>query len=190
MKLIQSPNASESAGHKQPLINRASLGTAAFIAGLCISPNAVAQSTGNSTTRVLTPITVTNINDLNFGRIIPGSATSIIRLRRNTGASRIMRGDALPIGGTVERAEFVIAADASTNVQITLPNSVNLVRSGGTEVMRVNRFRLNGGGGRTVNRSIDNNGLLSVLVSAQLRIFPAQAAGVYRGNYDVTVEYN
>ena len=161
-----------------------------LIASLCLSTTASAQSQGNANTRVLTPITVTNNSDMNFGRVVPGDITTILRITRNTGIPNIIRGDAQPIGGTVQRAEFLIAAEPSANVQITLPSRINITRDGGTEIMRVNRFRINNGGQSTVTRSIDSDGTLTVFVSAQLRIFSGQTAGVYRGNYDVTVEYN
>ncbi len=175
---------------KKLFIQKASIGAAMLIAGLCLSATASAQSRANVNTRVLTPLTIANTNDLNFGRIIPGTVRSTIRLGRDNGVLTVVDGDALPIGGTVERAGFTIVADPSTRVQITLPNTLNIVRVGGTETMRVNRFRLDGRGGRAARRNIDNSGILNILVSAQLLVLPTQAAGVYRANYDVTVEYN
>lgn len=165
---------------------------AAFAAAMILfgMGNAHAQSRASTSTQVLTPITVGNNNDLNFGNIVPGSAQSIIRINRNNGAIAVQSGNAVLFGGTVERAEFLITGDPFTRVQISLPRSLELVRSGGTETMRVNRFRMNGNGGRIARRNIDDIGSLSVLVSAQLRVRPQQAAGIYRGTYEMTVEYN
>lgn len=190
MELILSSHVQDMGANKKLFIQKAFIGATTLIAGLCLSSTASAQSQGNVNTRVLTPITVTNDNDMNFGRIVPGTVRSVIRIGRNNGALNIRSGDARPIGGTVERAGFTIVADPSTRVQITLPNRLNLVRVGGTETMRVNRFRLDGRGGRRPRRNIDISGVLNILVSAQIRVLPSQAPGIYRANYDVTVEYN
>lgn len=190
MKLNLLSNDADMKASKKLSIPKISLQATMLVAGLCLSPSVAAQSQGNANTSVLTPITVTNGNDMNFGRVVPGDIVTIVRINRNSGAAEIIRGDSIHVGGTVQRAEFIIAAEPSANVQITLPDRIDIIRDGGTENMRVNRFRLNDGGGSTVTRSIENDGALTVFVSAQLRVFSGQAAGVYRGTYDVTVEYN
>lgn len=158
--------------------------------GACaLSSAAHAQDSGTVNTQVVTPLTVTNQTGMNFGRITSGALVSEIRIRRNNNGLNIRAGDALPLGGTSQRAEFTIAAEPLTSVQITLPQNIN-IQNGNGDTMLVRRFRLNGGGGRIVSRSIDNSGGLSIFVSAQLRIQAAQNTGVYSGNYDVTVEYN
>jgi len=164
-----------------------------MIGCLCLSMasgSAYAQSSGNAGTRVLAPVTITNVNELNFGRIIPGSIRSVIRMGRNSGDLTVRNGNAVPIGGTVQRAEFIINADPLTSVQITLPTTLDIIHSSGSDDMRLNRFRLNGRGGRIASRNIDNSGILSILVSGQLRVLPNQTPGLYSANYDVTVEYN
>lgn len=163
------------------------LGLSCF--GMMMSGAAHAQQSASVSTRILTPLTVTNQNGMNFGRITAGAALSEIRIRRNNNGLNIRAGDALPLGGTVQRAEFIIAADPLTSVQITLPLNINIQNANGNSML-VRRFRINGGGGRVVSRNIDNDGTLSIFVSAQLRIQAAQAVGVYSGNYDVIVEYN
>ncbi len=160
-----------------------------FVGMAMMSGAAYAQQSFPASTRVLTPLTVTNQNDLNFGRIVAGTSRSNIRIRRNNNNLNIINGDATPVGGTVQRAGFIIAAEPLTSVQVTLPQNINIRNSNG-DTMLVRRFRLNGGGGRIVSRNIDNSGNLSIFVSAQLRIEPTQAVGVYNGSYEVTVEYN
>ena len=190
MKSTLLPYAVNLKASKKLSVSRISLQATMLIAGLCLSPSVAAQSQADVNTRVLTPITVTNGNDMNFGRVVPGDIVTIVRIDRNSGAADIIRGDSIHVGGTVQRAEFIITAEPSANVQITLPDRIDIIRDGGTENMRVNRFRLNNGGGSTVTRSIESDGSLTVFVSAQLRVFSGQTAGVYRGTYDVTVEYN
>ncbi len=164
--------------------------TALVLSGILSSGTALAQSTGDASTTIVTPLSIVNNSDLNFGRIIPGSVRSILRIGRNDGSLDVRVGDAIPVGGTIQRAAFVIVADPLTRVQITLPQTLNLLNTSGAGELRVNRFRLNGRGGRRTNRNIDASGILPILVSAQLRVLPSQAAGIYQANYDVTVEYN
>lgn len=154
-----------------------------------LSSAAYAQQNFPASTRVLTPLTVTNQSDMNFGRITPGTTQSLIRIRRGINTAVVRSGDARLAGGTVQRAEFTITADPLTSVQISLPRNINLQNSAG-DTMRINTFRLNNGGGRISSRTIDSSGNLSVFVSALLRVEPSQAAGVYNGSYEVTVEYN
>lgn len=160
------------------------------VAAAIVMSSSSAHAQYRMSMRVLTPITVNNNNDLNFGNISPGTVVSVIRIDNDTGAITVESGDAVLFGGTVERAEFLITADPLTRVQISLPRTLELVRNGGTEILTVNRFRLNGNGRRNVRRNIDESGSLTVFVSAQLQVPPQQAAGVYRGSYDMTVEYN
>ncbi len=160
-----------------------------FIVLTMMSNSAYAQQTLPASTRVLTPLTVTNQSDMNFGRIVPGTVQSTVRIRRGINAAIVRSGDARLAGGTVQRAEFTITADPLTSVQISLPRNINLQNSAG-DIMRINTFRLNNGGGRISSRNVDSSGNLSVFVSALLRVEPSQAAGVYNGSYEVTVEYN
>ena len=122
---------------------------------------------------------------MDFGTIIPGTARSRIRINPNDASTTVL-GDALLVGGTVTTGDFRITGTADERVRITISqNRIDLVRDGGTETMRVNRFRLDGGR----NRFLNAVGEASVSVGGQLRVEPNQAAGIYRGTFNVSVDY-
>ena len=160
-----------------------------FIGSAMMSSVAYAQQNLPATTRVLTPLTVTNETDMNFGRIIPGTTRSTIRIFRGNDTAVVRSGNATLVGGTVRRAELTITADPLASVQITLPRNIDIQNSAG-DTMQINAFRLNNGGGRVSRRNVDSSGNLTIFVSGLLSVEPSQAVGIYNGNYEVIVEYN
>ncbi|APG62099.1 hypothetical protein LPB140_03940 [Sphingorhabdus lutea] len=161
------------------------LAGALLLANLPAISSAHAQSMGTSRTTVVKPLSIVSINDLSFGRIIPGTANSNIRIDEDNGNINIASGNATLAGGTVSRGEFTIVADPNTQVRITLPNRTFLNNNSGPQQMRVNRFRLDG----PRNRNIGASGTLNFAIGAQLRVGANQAQGIYTGTFDVTVDY-
>lgn len=162
-----------------------------IIISLFMASHANAQSTGNVDIEVVRPLTIANISDMSFGNIIPGTLRSDITMEQDDGSLFVRNGNAILAGGTVQRAQFVITGEASSQIQISFPNRLNLVRSGGNETIQLNRFRINGSNQvRDITTNIDESGVLPIFVSAQIRVNPQQATGIYRTTYDVTVEYN
>lgn len=153
-------------------------------AGLVASP-AMAQEEATTDVEIRSAVTVQNGQGLDFGRIIPGAGTSRIRINPNNGSLNIL-GDAVAAGGSVTPAQFSVAGSGNQRVRISLgSNQVTLTRDGGSETMRLNRFRLDG----RRNRSLNNDGDLDFAVGGQLRVLANQAAGTYRGTFNVTVDY-
>ncbi|WOE75139.1 DUF4402 domain-containing protein [Alterisphingorhabdus coralli] len=153
-------------------------------AGLMVSP-ALAQEEARADATIRTALTIENVQGLDFGRIIPGTGNSRIRINPNNGNLTI-RGNAVAAGGTPDRARFSISGSANQRVRISLvQRRVTLTREGGSETMRLNRFRLDG----RRNRRLDDSGNLDFAVGGQLRVRRNQAAGVYRGTFNVTVDY-
>lgn len=136
--------------------------------------------------KVLDPATVQNEEPMDFGTIIPGTTESIIRINQDNGRTALIRGDASVVGGAPQAATFNITGEPNENVRVTLSqNSINLVRVGGTEMMRINRFRISGGRDKT----LDASGAARFSVGGQIRIDANQAGGVYQGSFALTVNY-
>lgn len=147
--------------------------------------SAFAQEEGRADVTIRAAVTVENNQGLDFGRIIPGTGNSRIRINPRNGNLTIL-GNAVAAGGTPDRALFSVRGSNNQRVRISLnQRRVTLTRDGGSETMRLNRFRLDG----RRNRLLDNTGDLDFAVGGQLRVRRNQAAGVYRGTFNVTVDY-
>lgn len=144
-----------------------------------------ANSGGDTTANIRQPVTVTKTADLDFGTFIPGTANSIFRLNPRNGNMTQRSGDAIAYGGTPIPASFNVTGTAGLRVQITRDqNRIFITRDGGTETMRINRFRYD-----RRRKRLDASGETNFAVGGQIRIGPNQAAGTYSGTFGVTVEY-
>jgi hypothetical protein len=140
---------------------------------LCTSP-ALAQFTGRGNVEIMAPVTVENDAPMDFGNIIPGTTVSRLRIDQDSGELTLFSGNA------------TIAGDPNERVRVSLSqNRVDLVRLGGTETLRINRFRV--GGGR--NKFLDASGTAQFAIGGQIRVTANQAGGVYQGSFALTVDY-
>ncbi|GAB5480526.1 MAG: hypothetical protein Pars92KO_02830 [Parasphingorhabdus sp.] len=143
------------------------------------------SASGEAMATLNTAITITKNADLDFGDFIPGTSNSLFRLNPRNGNLNQRSGDAIAIGGGHQAASFTVTGTPSLRVRITRgQNRIFLVRDGGTETMRINRFRFNGR-----RRFLDASGEATYLVGGQIRVGPNQVAGTYRGTFNVTVDY-
>ena len=164
------------------------------LAGLAISgafafPGGAAQAqsmTNTANVNISSAVTIQKDDDLRFGDIIPGTTTSRFRVDPVTAAITQPAGDATHVGGSVSTAKFTISGTPLLRVRLTFgANRIFLTRVGGTEQLRVNRFRRDG----PANRFLDAAGKATYAVGAQLRVFPTAVAGTYTGSFNVTVDY-
>ncbi len=134
-------------------------------------------------------ITVVKNSDLLFGNFIAGTTNSNFRMHAVTGNLIQQSGNAVSIGGAQSRASFTATGTpfAQANIRRS-QNSINIVRDGGSETMRVDNFWLGNSGGLR-DQILDAAGQATYFVGGRLRIGPNQAAGTYRGTFSVTIEY-
>lgn len=163
---------------------------------LAMSVNAQAQvsatATATATATILNPITITKTTDLNFGIISPGATAGTVLLTPAPVAVRVGAGGVtLPVAtpGTVTAAHFNITGTTLSTYAITLPSSVTLTRTSGSETMTASSFTSTPSGtGILIGAGL---GLDNVYVGATLAVAAAQVPGVYvSGNFNVTVNYN
>ncbi|WOE75140.1 DUF4402 domain-containing protein [Alterisphingorhabdus coralli] len=161
-------------------------GLAIATVAFCIAATpAAAQETGTSEVQIRRAIVIENNQAMDFGRIIPGDDSSSVRIMPENG-NTIVNGNAILAGGTISPAQFTVRGTAEERVQITVrTRRVDLARAGGSEVMPLSSFRLDGNRGRV----LDQNGEMTFAVGGLLRIAGDQAAGVYSGTFTVTVDY-
>jgi Domain of unknown function (DUF4402) len=137
-------------------------------------------------TRITVPVTLTNSAGLDFGRIIPGVATSTLRIPQTSDTIVLVTGNAVIVGSPISRARFTFTAPPTSRVRIRLPGAQQLIRVGGTQQIRIDQFRQDGPAVRTVPAS----GSVTFNVGARLRILAGQASGQYVGTFNVTADYN
>lgn len=159
-------------------------------AWLAFAQPVLAQSdTGEARVDLVQPITVVKNSDLNFGNFIAGTTNSSFRIDAVNGIMSQLNGDAISIGGTQSRASFTATGRPFEQANIRrVQNSINIVRVGGTETMRVDNFWLGNRAGLR-DQTLDASGQATYFVGGRLRIGANQAAGAYRGNFDVTIDY-
>lgn len=148
-----------------------------------------ASTNGQTRTTVNQGVNITKNSDLHFGDFIAGTAQSRFRLDPDTEAVTQLSGNAISIGGTQTAASFTAHGSPMAVVRLQVrQNQINLVRAGGSETMRVDQFRLDGGNG-TRNRRLGAGGTIDYRLGGRLTINPNQAGGAYVGSFEITLDY-
>jgi len=147
-----------------------------------VSANATATGT------IITPITITNAGDLNFGNVAVSASGGTVILTP-AGSRTTTGGVTLPNFniGTVTAAHFDVTGTAGYTYAITLPSTPTTVTSGSNSML-VNAFTST----PTTTGALDGSGEQTIDVGATLNVNAAQAAGTYESAtpFTVTVNYN
>lgn len=146
-----------------------------------------ATATATATATVITPISISKNADMSFGNIAVQSGTGGTVVLAPAGTRTSTSGVTLPsTAGTVTAAAFTVTGSGSLTYAITLPSTVTLTHSGGTETMSAGSFTSNPSTTGTLS-----TGTQDIAVGATLTVAAGQLAGVYTsGNFNVTVNYN
>lgn len=148
-----------------------------------------ASGSGQAQTDINRGATITKNADLNFGDFIAGTSQSRFRMNPDNGAIVPLNGNALSLGGTRSAASFTVFGAPLETVRMTInQNQLDLTRVNGTEKMRVDQFRFDGGNG-TRNRTLGTSGSVTYKLGGRLTINPSQASGAYVGSFNISVEY-
>jgi hypothetical protein len=137
---------------------------------------------------IVNPITISETRSLHFGTMSVSSSAGTCILapagtRTQTGGVTLTN-----FTPTATSAAYSVSGAASIAYNITLPStSVTVTRSGGSQTMTITAFTSN----KTGNASIlSGTGTDSFAVGATLNVGASQVAGLYQGNFNVTVAYN
>ena len=148
-------------------------------------PAAAASKSSEARVFIRQPVTMTKTADLVFGDFATGTTDSIFRLNPRSGRLSKRDGDARSLGGTQSVASIEVFGTALTRVQLsTGRRSISIRRDGGTAVMRIDRFRFD-----QRRKTLDAEGEQSFDIGGQLRIGANQKPGVYRGSFEISVDY-
>lgn len=146
-----------------------------------------ATATANITARVLTPIAITKLTDLNFGSLIPGTSAGQVIVDPSGARSAV--GVTL-VNSAYGAATFAVTGEPLTPYTIILPTGAQINHTtAASQNMQVSFFNSNpsatGGG------TLSSVGSQQLNVGATLNVGPAstQLAGLYTGTFNVTVAY-
>ncbi len=148
---------------------------------------ASASATANATATIITPISITNVADLNFGNIVAGTTPGTVTVSHD-GIRTKSDGVTLPTAtpGTITAARFNISGLPNATYSITLPSSTTITKNGGTEQMTIDNFTSD----PHETGTITTDGTQILAVGGTLSVKANQPAGEYTGTFDVIVAYN
>lgn len=144
---------------------------------------------GKMEVEIAVPVTATETELLNFGRIVPETAGGTVRItpqgeRTSTGSITLM-DDAYSAG------RFTIAGMPSSLVSIVLPQTPQrLVLSSGVSEVTVDEFTSDVPVGGQVVRQNDGKAEISIGATLYIGNGLTNPAGYYTGTYEVVFMYN
>lgn len=147
------------------------------------------SATATASATIVTPLSITNAADMNFGNVAVGAGGGTVAL--STAGARSITGDcALPtVTGTVQAAAFTIAGEPGTSYTITLPAAAATITSG-ANTMTVDTWS----GNIASPSTIPGGGTATLNVGAVLHVAGGQAAGAYTSQagdeFTVSINYN
>ena len=160
---------------------------ALVVLGFATTSFAQVSATATATGTIITPISITNAGNMNFGNVaVSATAGTVILAPAST--RTITGGVTLPaVPGTVAAAHFAVTGTPNYTYAITLPSTATTVTSG-ANTMTVTAFTSNPGTTGTLSAA----GTQTIDVGATLNIASNQAAGTYVSGtpFQVTVNYN
>tara|TARA_R110002126_G_scaffold1015_22_gene6050 strand:- start:2412 stop:2945 length:534 start_codon:yes stop_codon:yes gene_type:complete len=149
------------------------------------TPALAASESAEARVYIRQPVTMTKTADLVFGDFATGTTDSVFRLDPHSGQLSQRNGNAQSLGGTKSLASIEVIGTAMMRVQLsTSQRSIMIQRDGGTEVMRIDRFRFD-----RRRKTLNADGEQSFDIGGQLRVGANQKAGTYRGSFDISVDY-
>ncbi len=170
----------------------------AAVAGLALlvtaagTPSQAITAQGDVQANIISSLSFTKVDTLDFGSIMSDTAGSVVRIEPNTGARTLVSGTGtLVTGGTEGDGTFSLDGVSAMDVFIDIPASATVVN--GSHNMTVSNFvwSYNGDTPSSVD-GVVTLGLLGPLflsIGADLTVAANQAAGLYTGTYSVTVNY-
>ena len=159
-----------------------------LLAGLSSGVFAQASATATATATIVTPISITEVVNMNFGNVAVQTATGGTVVLTPAGVRSATAGVTLPsTTGTVTAASFTVSGQGNYTYAITLP-STDLTITSGSNTMAVNTFTSS----PSPTGTLSAGGTQTLTVGATLNVAAAQPAGVYVSAtpFTVTVNYN
>jgi len=150
-----------------------------------IAPVEAATATGITKVTIRQPVTITNLRELDFGRLVATPSAGTVEINPDTGA-RAVTGGPVAAGGTPQTARFRIVASPATLVLITRNALPVLARTTGGATMPVTLLTMNGTSNPVTTPApgsfiIDVGGILAVAAN--------QPDGTYEATFEINADY-
>lgn len=157
---------------------------AAIAATTAPAPTFAAQTASASgKALLLLPLTLTKVNDLDFGTVVPSSASGTVSIAAD-GSGQSVTGGVTPVAsGTATRAVFAGAGTAGQQVNIFFAPPPALTDGNGNSVpisLSLEKSLV----------TIDSTRAFSVGVGGTVTVGANQAEGLYSGTFTVLAQYN
>jgi hypothetical protein len=162
---------------------------AALTAGVAVAPTPASAATpaqnANGKALILVPLTLTKIDDLSFGSVVPSGVSGVVTINATTGA-RTFAGGVTGVPSDIgNRASFAGAGTPSQQVIVTINPPAQLT-SAASDTIDVLGLTQNGSAIRTIDPVTRT---FFVGIGGTVLIAANQAEGVYTGTFDVTANY-
>ena len=151
---------------------------------LSAAPAAAAIETADSRAIVVTPLSLVQVDDLDFGSLVPSTLSGTIAIDPNTGAQSTTGGVTAYGSASAQRGYFVGAGTEGQSVVIVLGPPPTLSDGNGNS-MSVLSLTLDG----PVLRTIPVDRAVHIYVGGILSVNADQTPGDYVGQFDMTVNY-
>lgn len=151
---------------------------------------ATVSATANAT--VLTPMTVTENTQMNFGTVAGDSAAggTTVTVTLGTNGALTAGTGAYALAGSGAAGAFTVTGNSGAAYTISLPaNGAGLVLTGPGANMGIDFFTAASASTGAATGGTLTAGTDTFNVGAQLSIPPGETAGAYTGTYAVTVNY-
>ena len=153
-----------------------------------LTGTAFAQSSASAdaavNAEIVSPISITNVSALNFGRIIGTTAGGDVTIAATSAGTRTSTAtDLLAPSGTVNAAKFQVTASDSYTYKITIPD-IDLTGATTSETMGVTFTNSLGSTGLTGTGSAED-----LYLGGTLTVGANQSEDTYSGTVTVTVAY-
>lgn len=132
---------------------------------------------------ILVPLTLTKINDLNFGTVVPSSVPGTVAIDAATGARSVTGGVTGVASDAGNRAEFGGAGSANQLVLLSLTPPATVDDAFGNSIPITLQLEASSATVDAVTRAF------YVGVGGELSIAADQAEGMYTADFTVTADY-
>ena len=159
---------------------------AMVLAAVSLAQSVNAQSASasfNASARIVTPISIAKVTDMNFGDVVPSGSAGTVVLS-TAGARSVTGGANLGNASGTSAATFTVSGQGLSTYAITLPAAANI--TSGANTMSVGTFTSNPSGTGTLAAG----GTQALALGATLSVGASQATGSYTGSFNVSVVYN
>jgi len=173
-------------------------------AGLASVPAAAQTAAGTAQAAIVEPLGLVKVQDLQFGRVAPGTGSGTITVNANTGVCTASGG--VKSAGGCGFAQFAGQGARRMTLRIQVPASISLIGPAGS-TMIADAITLgaspdlvflsagngsgngNGIGGAPRYEIMSDSGIFAFRLGGRLNVAAGQRPGQYTGTFPVTVQY-